>query len=570
MAARTSARISIFVNASPLLPKLLKAKSEAYGDESRLPWLVTVPHEPAERSETDHLLVSLGLPSLQDVAPTQYDTLTESRAASVRRCLLYGTLYERLNAAYVLHLHILEAPQSTGALAPATLDALCVAALSRVYVAPPDEDTPRPQMSDAQLHGVLATQLRVLPPRSSHENAFRAAMSLLQNLALDTVGHVVYKLSRREDGGAAASAALRRVCQLKLHTHTLLFARSDHELNLAFPERAQHRRCVALLVLRKIVYASKVVQPRPKELDKLLCDACPVALEALVDPGSGHLLRAAAACLLGCVADQLHEKVQALAAGAMQHLVAIYSAPNLYAPEARAQALTAAGNISFGARDAAMIAPHTSYLFAQLQRFASQPGLLGERPTDVSCLEAVDLLYQVLIALSQISPYVQFRPLFENAANAEALEAVMRALSERPHTQHIRDFAAQEVLLTLMEPPEQLDITAVYDTVHVRGGKPAAAPEAVGSRCNGCAARGERFKICSACRTVHYCSRECQSAHWKQHKQACRAAVAAQQHVRLVTEIGLPASEATLEEKLEEIAAKLDEHAQATKPDTPE
>jgi hypothetical protein len=32
---------------------------------------------------------------------------------------------------------------------------------------------------------------------------------------------------------------------------------------------------------------------------------------------------------------------------------------------------------------------------------------------------------------------------------------------------------------------------------------------------------------CSACRTARYCSKECQTKHWKQHKPVCKALVAA-------------------------------------------
>jgi hypothetical protein len=89
-------------------------------------------------------------------------------------------------------------------------------------------------------------------------------------------------------------------------------------------------------------------------------------------------------------------------------------------------------------------------------------------------------------------------------------------------------------------------------------------PEAAASRCSGCAARGAHFKLCSACRTVAYCNQDCQRAHWKEHKPACRAAVAAQQHARLVTNVEMS------EESLERVAVKLHKHADATKPDTPE
>ena len=41
---------------------------------------------------------------------------------------------------------------------------------------------------------------------------------------------------------------------------------------------------------------------------------------------------------------------------------------------------------------------------------------------------------------------------------------------------------------------------------------------------NGCLKKGA--SACSACRSVSYCSKECQKAHWKEHKQTCRAAAA--------------------------------------------
>ena len=42
--------------------------------------------------------------------------------------------------------------------------------------------------------------------------------------------------------------------------------------------------------------------------------------------------------------------------------------------------------------------------------------------------------------------------------------------------------------------------------------------------CNGCGQHAVGLRACARCRTAHYCSRECQAAHWPQHKRECRPA----------------------------------------------
>jgi hypothetical protein len=41
-------------------------------------------------------------------------------------------------------------------------------------------------------------------------------------------------------------------------------------------------------------------------------------------------------------------------------------------------------------------------------------------------------------------------------------------------------------------------------------------------RCSGCEKQGKAMKRCAACNFAVYCSRDCQSAHWRQHKQECK------------------------------------------------
>ena len=106
-----------------------------------------------------------------------------------------------------------------------------------------------------------------------------------------------------------------------------------------------------------------------------------------------------------------------------------------------------------------------------------------------------------------------------------------------------------------------MEVLTGEDTVgkYVGGGEREVEPEAVAGRCGGCAARGLHFKRCSACRTVSYCGPECQRAAWKDHKVACRAAVAAREHARLVTKVD------GSDGGLEKVGKKLHKHAEDSK-----
>ena len=39
--------------------------------------------------------------------------------------------------------------------------------------------------------------------------------------------------------------------------------------------------------------------------------------------------------------------------------------------------------------------------------------------------------------------------------------------------------------------------------------------------CAHCSTAGSKL-VCAVCKNAHYCSKECQKAHWKQHKTSCR------------------------------------------------
>lgn len=41
-------------------------------------------------------------------------------------------------------------------------------------------------------------------------------------------------------------------------------------------------------------------------------------------------------------------------------------------------------------------------------------------------------------------------------------------------------------------------------------------------RCNNCHKKGDtKMKVCGGCKTIRYCSAECQKVHWKKHKPFC-------------------------------------------------
>lgn len=51
---------------------------------------------------------------------------------------------------------------------------------------------------------------------------------------------------------------------------------------------------------------------------------------------------------------------------------------------------------------------------------------------------------------------------------------------------------------------------------------PSAAAVAAGEVCARCGGTGEGLKRCARCLTIAYCGRECQTAHWSEHKPFCK------------------------------------------------
>ena len=213
---------------------------------------------------------------------------------------------------------------------------------------PPKDADGRHELNSNEIHGIVTGSMRLLPPSASSGAALCAALASLQSLAITMVSNLLAVVVRLGDG-AAAAAAVRRVFQLKVHTECLKMGRKDPTERMGLPELEQQRRLLALLTLNNIISAAVMVQPQPKELDKLIEDARAVALTALTDMASRRHLRAAAACLTSGVVSPPRAKAEALAAGAMRHLVAVYSGADVYSTHSRTMALMAAGNMSYAA-----------------------------------------------------------------------------------------------------------------------------------------------------------------------------------------------------------------------------
>ena len=112
-------------------------------EEAFLPGFLCFTEDPARRTASEALLLALGCngSAYAEVdAPTaeQAARFTDAAAARVCRLLTHGLLTERFAAAYVLSAHALLPPGAVPALeSPATLDALCVAAVSNAYIPQP-------------------------------------------------------------------------------------------------------------------------------------------------------------------------------------------------------------------------------------------------------------------------------------------------------------------------------------------------------------------------------------------------------------------------------------------------
>jgi hypothetical protein len=145
--------------------------------------------------------------------------------------------------------------------------------------------------------------------------------------------------------------------------------------------------------------------------------------------------------------------------------------------------------------------------------------------------DAVDVITAINTALS--SPCVDvmpYRVCYQNDAASKALYACLAIarLPDRvgPFVPDDRTSApdpGQHTLYVLRYSGSEQDTPGARS---LRGPGAVPLPRLLPGTCAACGTVRVALKRCAACGLAEYCDRECQRAHWAQHKPACRAAAA--------------------------------------------
>ncbi|CAK9062849.1 unnamed protein product [Durusdinium trenchii] len=81
--------------------------------------------------------------------------------------------------------------------------------------------------------------------------------------------------------------------------------------------------------------------------------------------------------------------------------------------------------------------------------------------------------------------------------------------------------AREEELLAKGSKATQEEIEELLDLRRQRWGNAAGGRKGTGS-CRACGTAAAQPFQCGTCKSVRYCSPECQKSHWKEHKKKCR------------------------------------------------
>ncbi|CAJ1403949.1 unnamed protein product [Effrenium voratum] len=114
------------------------------------------------------------------------------------------------------------------------------------------------------------------------------------------------------------------------------------------------------------------------------------------------------------------------------------------------------------------------------------------------------------------------------AAPVAPVEAVAAKASEKASERKGEDLLAKIKAQGRKATPEELEELLESKRAAWRASAPSVASAASGaSACAGCGGKQPRPFQCGTCKTVRYCSPECQKSHWKEHKRRCRKRVTA-------------------------------------------
>ena len=330
-------RMGLTPYAFPVTPSIVRDCSDS---EAWLRGFTAVPEDASQATDTERLFMLLGCGSERMRASSAYDTraavptaeetarLDAAAVARVCRLLTHGLIHERFNAAFVLGAQLL-LPVSARAPAfnePATLDALCVAAVSNAYVPQPADDplAERTEIAPPQLRHVLH-RLDLLPDeRASDVTTCVVALAMLRVLALHAVAHAIASLVSLDY--SRGLSALRRALKLGFGDAALLFASEevwapDGSGGLCPEAVAALRvrgRATALNALGAVAPLLLRLDPPPKDVPRVLAAALDAAIAALNPRRGAHpRVRGAAAWLLSYVVTPPPAKLKALRAGVL-------------------------------------------------------------------------------------------------------------------------------------------------------------------------------------------------------------------------------------------------------------
>jgi hypothetical protein len=259
---------------------------------------------------------------------------TPAIAARVCRLLTHGLLTERFNAAAVLNaqLQCCQGQRAAAAYSTATLDALCVAAVSNAFIPQPEnhaqaEPGRRIDLNAAGKAHVVAGLLRGASPLSEL-GVLHVAVTSLRVLALQLFS---FGLQAAHDSDAAAgAAAVRSAVRLGVADSALLFAAQDtYQPGMWLPAEVAaalrvRGRTVALNVLAHMALHASGLTPRVRNWSRPLARARAAALAALNPASGAHpRVRGAAAVLLSNTLGDMPAKREAVNAGSLGWMLAV-------------------------------------------------------------------------------------------------------------------------------------------------------------------------------------------------------------------------------------------------------